>query len=84
MHVGVRELKAKLSEYIGQAASGEIVIVTDRGHPVAQLTALERSSRIEQGIEEGWIEPPKHVGLVSFEGYVARRSVLDALREDRG
>jgi prevent-host-death family protein len=36
--VGVRELKNRLSEYIRQAKSGEVVLVTDRGHVVAELT----------------------------------------------
>jgi prevent-host-death family protein len=36
--VGVRELKNRLSEYIRQAKSGEGVLVTDRGHVVAELT----------------------------------------------
>lgn len=35
--VGVRELKNRLSEYIRQARSGEGVLVTDRGHVVAEL-----------------------------------------------
>jgi prevent-host-death family protein len=37
--VGVRELKAHLSEYLARARAGEIIIVTDRGEKVAQLTA---------------------------------------------
>jgi len=36
--VGVRELKNRLSEYLRQAKSGESVLVTDRGHVVAELT----------------------------------------------
>ncbi len=84
MEVGVRELKAKLSEYIGRAAAGEVVIVTDRGRPVAQLTPLAGSSAVERGIEEGWIEPPKRAGLAPIERFVARQSVLDVLDEDRG
>ena len=39
--VGIRELKAKLSECVRRAAGGERIIVTDRGRPVAQLTSLD-------------------------------------------
>lgn len=37
--VGVRELKAQLSRYLRDVASGEIVLVTDRGRVVAELRA---------------------------------------------
>jgi antitoxin (DNA-binding transcriptional repressor) of toxin-antitoxin stability system len=35
--VGLRELKAKLSEYVRRARAGEVVLVTDRGQVVAEL-----------------------------------------------
>jgi prevent-host-death family protein len=35
--VGLRELKAKLSEYVRRARDGEVVLVTDRGEVVAEL-----------------------------------------------
>lgn len=35
--VGVKELKAKLSEYLRSARAGETVLVTDRGRVVAEL-----------------------------------------------
>ena len=41
MNVGVRELKAKLSEYLGRAASGEEVVVTDRGRMVADAISRD-------------------------------------------
>lgn len=84
MQVGVRELKAKLSEFIGRAAKGESVIVTDRGRPVAQLGPLTGYSAVEQGIEEGWIEPPNRVGLAPVRRFLADQPVLDVLDEDRG
>lgn len=38
MGVGIRELKSRLSEYVARAAGGEVIVVTDRGRPVAELT----------------------------------------------
>ncbi len=35
--VGIRELKAKLGEYVRKARAGEVVLVTDRGEVVAEL-----------------------------------------------
>lgn len=36
--VGIRELKNRLSEYVRLVRNGEVVLVTDRGNVVAQLT----------------------------------------------
>ena len=36
--VGIRALKAQLSEYLGRVAAGEHLTVTDRGRPVATIS----------------------------------------------
>ena len=41
MNVGIRDLKAHLSEYIERARNGEPVVVTDRGKPVVRLEAIK-------------------------------------------
>ncbi len=83
MEVGIRELKAKLSEYLGRAAGGEEVVVTDRGTPIVRLLPYEVSPTIQRGIEEGWIEAPKRTGFTQGPRYRSERSVLEVLREDR-
>jgi prevent-host-death family protein len=50
MDVGVRELKAKLSEYLAAAAAGEDVVVTDRGRPVARLVPFGSTSAVDRDI----------------------------------
>jgi antitoxin (DNA-binding transcriptional repressor) of toxin-antitoxin stability system len=35
--VGIRDLKNRLSEYVREVRSGEEILVTDRGHVVAEL-----------------------------------------------
>ena len=84
MDVGVRELKAKLSEYLGHAASGQRVTVTDRGQPIAQIVGLEEYSSVERGISEGWIEPARLTQLEPLDPVPASRRVQDVLDEDRG
>ena len=85
MEVGVRELKAKLSEYLGRAAAGESIVVTDRGTPIAQLVGLDDGSAVARGIDEGWIEPARRTKLAAApKRHVAAMSVLDALDDDRG
>ncbi len=84
MDVGIRELKAKLSEYVASAAAGETIVVTDRGQPVARLTGLGQMSSIQRGIDEGWIEPPQRTKLTTSVSHRAKRTVSDVLDEDRG
>lgn len=47
----VSELKASLSEYLGQVKAGEEVLVTDRGKPIARIVPLGR----------GEIDRPPHL-----------------------
>ncbi|MFV1990589.1 MAG: type II toxin-antitoxin system Phd/YefM family antitoxin [Acidimicrobiales bacterium] len=83
MEVGVRELKAKLSEYLSHAAAGRTVTVTDRGRPIARLVGLE-ASEVSRGIEEGWIEPARLKLLKPTDRHAASQSVIEVLDEDRG
>jgi prevent-host-death family protein len=48
--VGVRELKARLSEYIARVSNGETVVVTQRNRPIAQLVPIERESPVVEGL----------------------------------
>ncbi len=84
MTVGVRDLKAKLSEYLGRAAAGEQIIVTDRGRPVARIVSFSDDAVLERGIDEGWVEPPRRTQLGPVKRFRSQRSVLDVLDEDRG
>jgi len=52
MQVGIRELKAKLSEYIRRVQEGESIEITDHGMPVAHIVPLPRYST---GEDEGTI-----------------------------
>jgi len=38
--VGIRELKAKLSENLARVKAGASVIVTERGRPIARITPI--------------------------------------------
>ncbi|MBC8195715.1 MAG: type II toxin-antitoxin system prevent-host-death family antitoxin [Acidimicrobiia bacterium] len=84
MNVGIRELKAKLSEYLGLVADGEAVVVTDRGRPVARLVPYDHGSAVERGIAEGWIRPPLRVGLLPSVRVHSSMTTEEALDEDRG
>ncbi len=45
--VGVRELKSRLSQYLHRAATGEQILVTERGHPLVLLTPVEKVNHQE-------------------------------------
>jgi prevent-host-death family protein len=59
--VGLKTLKNKLSEYVRLAASGETVVITDRGRTVAQLVPPSSTTGLtlfeQHGVREGWLRP---------------------------
>lgn len=56
--VGIRALKQNASAVVAEAVAGETVTITDRGRPVAQLTALP-TSRLRQLVESGRARPAR-------------------------
>lgn len=50
--VGVKELKAKLSEYLQLVRRGEVVLVTDRDEVVAELRAARRGPAAPGSLQE--------------------------------
>lgn len=57
--VGIRALKQNASAVVAKAASGETVTITDRGRPVAQMTAIP-TSRLQGLIDQGRARLPRH------------------------
>lgn len=51
--VGVRELKAHLSEHLRNAQRGQVILVTDRGRPVARIVPAGLPEGIVRLIQEG-------------------------------
>ena len=50
--VGIKELKAKLSEYVRLAKAGEIVLVTEREEVVAELRPAHRRNSVTEPLED--------------------------------
>ena len=55
--VGIRELEARLSEYVERAAKGQTIRVTDRGKVKAVLGPVPGDLNLDEGIAAGWIRP---------------------------
>jgi prevent-host-death family protein len=79
--VGIRALKQNASEVVARAASGEEIIVTDRGRPVAKLTPLV-GSRLAQMISSGVARPARR-RLVGLPAPKPGPSVAEAVAADR-
>ncbi|MEX1182075.1 MAG: type II toxin-antitoxin system prevent-host-death family antitoxin [Gemmatimonadota bacterium] len=57
----IAELKARLSEFLAGVGAGD-VIITDRGRPVARLSALEpdyAEGRLAELARQGLVRPPR-------------------------
>lgn len=95
--VGVRELKAALSRYLREVASGEVVLVTDRGRVVAELRPPTGSPSHESALDRALRALGSRAPLVVGEAHDAAlyrpspvkarpgtwRELLDAEREER-
>jgi prevent-host-death family protein len=55
MDVTVSNLRAHLSEWVNRAGSGEEILVTDRGIPVARLLGVDAAPLLERLAAEGVI-----------------------------
>ncbi|MBM3284916.1 MAG: type II toxin-antitoxin system prevent-host-death family antitoxin [Candidatus Aminicenantes bacterium] len=49
--VGIRELKNKLSHYLGQVKQGKKLAVTERGRVIAYLTSADKAPDFEKMVE---------------------------------
>lgn len=56
----MRELKNNLSRYLDRVQGGEEIIVTDRGKPIARLSAVdETTDQLAALIAAGAVRPPE-------------------------
>ena len=50
--VAVRQLKARLSEYLGKVKAGEEVVVTERGRSIARLVPFPATDALPERLME--------------------------------
>lgn len=87
MEIGVRELKAKLSEHLERVGQGEVLTVTSRGRPIAQIIPVPGRANLERGLAEGWItreaeRPPEPV--VRQRPQPGTPTTTELISQDRG
>jgi prevent-host-death family protein len=86
MDVGIRDLKARLSEYLARVERGEVIGITSRGRRIAEIVPALGVDSVERGVEEGWItfvrdEPP--AAVVRVPPRSGTRSTTELIRADR-
>ena len=81
--VGIRALKQNASAVVAEAAAGETVTITDRGRPVARMSAIPKS-RLRALIEEGHARPARGrlIDLPAPEPGPDLSSALVGMRDD--
>jgi antitoxin (DNA-binding transcriptional repressor) of toxin-antitoxin stability system len=89
--VGIRDMKNRLSEYIRRAQDGEVVVITDRGKVVAQLTrpGVEGGDFLTRLQEQGLLarrgtrnDPSLYPELRRVAPNVSSMDLLDELRRE--
>lgn len=83
-HVGVRELKAKLSSYLERVKAGETITVTDRGVPVAEIRPVGAVRKLEELIAAGLVSRGTQSGWLPERRITPKGSVVELLLEERG
>jgi prevent-host-death family protein len=86
MNVAITDLRAHLSDWLEQARSGEEIIVTDRGVPVARLVGLDTTSILERLTLEGVLSRPLSTEKIKARGRLkptGTSSVADLVSEQR-
>lgn len=87
MDVGIRDLKARLSEHLERVARGEVITVTSRGRRVAQIVPVSGQDSLARGLAEGWItrqadRPPEPV--VRQRPLRGTPTTTELISQDRG
>ncbi|MGE0026504.1 MAG: type II toxin-antitoxin system Phd/YefM family antitoxin [Thermoleophilia bacterium] len=80
--VGVRALKQNASAVVAEAASGETVIITDRGEPVAQLLPLGGGA-LRDLERAGLVRKRRHSATELPPPLPAQRALSDAVLRGR-
>ena len=87
MDVGIRDLKARLSEHLDRVARGEVITVTSRGRRVAQIVPVLGRNNLDRGLADGWItreveRPPEPV--LRQKPLAGTPTTTELISQDRG
>ena len=80
-HVGIAELKSRLSEYLRAVRRGETISVLDRETPVAQIVPVRQKSALRIRKPAPGTPPPNRVQLP--KPLALKLDVVELLMEER-
>ena len=85
MEASIRELKARLSEYIRHAAAGETVTISIHNRPAAQIVPIKKQTTLDDLAAQPGItwNGGKATGLPRGETLPVGMSLSDWVAEDR-
>jgi prevent-host-death family protein len=84
MEVGIRELRADFSRWIKRVQTGEDILITDRGKPVARIVPANSRSRLDELIAAGVVkDAPSKTRRPLPPPIKTKGSVSDLVMEDR-
>ena len=86
--VGARELKTRMGTYLRRVREGRIVLVTDRGEPIAELRPLPPDTSVTAALlklsSKRAVTLPVRKSMVAFRPIQSRgRALSDAVFADR-
>jgi prevent-host-death family protein len=86
MDVAISILRAELSSWIGRARSGEEIVITERGAPVARLVPVDTAPLLRELTRSGVLSKPRRTDRPTARGadrVRARGPVADLVGEQR-
>ncbi len=85
--VGIRELKAQLSNYVRRVKAGDTVVITERGKAIGRIVPMERSveERLQELVAAGVVNwNGQKLETVTPVAYLrGQKTVAELLLEDR-
>jgi prevent-host-death family protein len=66
--VGVAQLRRELKDWLDRAQSGDEVVITDRGRPVARLSGIDTGPLLDRLADEGRLSGPPEVRRPTARG----------------
>lgn len=66
--VGVAQLRRELKDWLERAQSGDEVVITERGRPVARLSGVDSAPLLDRLTREGQISAPPRVPRPTARG----------------
>jgi prevent-host-death family protein len=86
--IGIRELRQRASVWVAKAKAGKVIVITDRGQPVARLMPLTqnenaRSKLIDDGQLIPAAAPRAQFSIDDLVSGPPLTPILDELRSER-